>query len=816
MTDKSKQRWEEELGSDDPFGAAMHGATIWRAAEARLLASHIEALRAEGGWEWRDIVLLLRATTSMGFYERALEERGIPTHVVGGRGYWAQQQVADLRHWLAALANPRDELAVYSMLSSPLAGLSLDAVALIGLHARETRRDVWWTVSELNGLSGELPDRDRRRLERFVTLFEAERRSAPQVSLETLIHRAISETGYDRHVLSLPAGGRRMANVRKLMRMAREYEAEEGRDLRGFIDTLAERDAAQPREGEAPLEAEALDAVRLMTIHRAKGLEFPVVCVGDVGKDGREDYGSLRISDDGSLGLRLASIGGGAVDSTELERIKAQQKRVGEEEEKRIFYVAVTRAQQHLVLSGATDLESLPPAEDMKEPMRWMLPGFAGEGVRRIDLRPGNVEELLPASERHPTRPEPEAGRGRGPAGARPGHSAGPARAGGQPPLVLVARGLPALLVPLLPRTGAAPAAVEAPFAADARAGRGAGRPAARHARARAARGSRLPPAARSLRGRGGPADREPRRRRARRRGRGPARDGRALRGSDLCRRIAGARRVRLELPFAFTLTPPGAGGRSLLLNGVVDVHAAEDSGLLVVDYKSDVLDGRDPVELTAGSYSTQRLVYALAGLRSGAERVEVVHCYLERPGELGRSELRDGRPRSPRGRAAGAGRRSGRRPLRAHRSTAPRALRRLPGPSRPVLLERRAHARGAPARPFRQVAGLVCDQPTVRNGRERGRMSLCFIEPQEAIRVVAESVGREARRQLLGEVVRAWVDEIPDDELTGPLRQGRRRTGRRRPLHPRRVARVARGGPADRQQGLPARRLRPLGRAPP
>ena len=141
----------------------MHGATIWRAAEARLLASHIEALRAEGGWEWRDIVLLLRATTSMGFYERALEERGIPTHVVGGRGYWAQQQVADLRHWLAALANPRDELAVYSMLSSPLAGLSLDAVALIGLHARETRRDVWWTVSELNGLSGELPDRDRRR-----------------------------------------------------------------------------------------------------------------------------------------------------------------------------------------------------------------------------------------------------------------------------------------------------------------------------------------------------------------------------------------------------------------------------------------------------------------------------------------------------------------------------------------------------------------------------------------------------------------------------------------------------------------------------
>ena len=82
--------------------------------------------------------MLFRATTAMGLFERALEERGIPVHVVGGRGYWGQQQVMDLRHWLAALANPLDGLAVYSVLASPLAGLSLDAVALIGLRARRS------------------------------------------------------------------------------------------------------------------------------------------------------------------------------------------------------------------------------------------------------------------------------------------------------------------------------------------------------------------------------------------------------------------------------------------------------------------------------------------------------------------------------------------------------------------------------------------------------------------------------------------------------------------------------------------------------
>jgi ATP-dependent exoDNAse (exonuclease V) beta subunit len=633
--DRAKGRWDGALGTDDPFGAAMHGLPAWRAAEARLLAKRVEQLRREGGWEWRDIVLLFRATTSMGFYERALEERGIPTHVVGGRGYWAQQQVADLRHWLAALANPLDELAVYSVLASPLGGLSLDAVALIGLEAKRARRDPWWVLRESGDVAELLPAADRRRAAAFVELFEAERRAAPQVSLETLIDRAVTRTGYDRHVLGLPAGTRRMANVRKLMRMAREYEADEGRDLRGFIDTLAERDVVQPREGEAPLEAEALDAVRLMTVHRAKGLEFPVVCVADLGKEGREDDARLRISEEGLAGLRLASLGGGAIDSARLAEMKKRDREVGEQEEKRVFYVAVTRAKEQLVLSGATDLEEPKEPEDMKEPMRWLLRGFAGPHVRVTELRPGGVDELLPAADRIPAPAEPE-----------------PVGGNAQPELGLGTLPAPrALPVSRLSYSGLEAyrrcsyrfylekalrlPGVDFPFAPGAlpEAGLGAllrgtlvhellerldfGRPLVpdeaevaalvegHHATVR-------PEEVADLR------DMVER-----------------FVASELRERIGRAARVRAELPFAFTLAPPGAGGRSLLVNGVVDVHATEADGLLVVDYKSDALDGRDPVELTAKSYSTQRLVYALAGLRGGAERVEVVHCFLERPEQL-------------------------------------------------------------------------------------------------------------------------------------------------------------------------------------
>jgi ATP-dependent helicase/nuclease subunit A len=637
VTDLNKKRWDEALGTDDPFGAAMHAATPWRAAEARLLAKRVEQLCAEGGWDWRDVVLLFRATTHMGFYERALEERGIDTHVVGGRGYWEQQQVADLRMWLAALANPLDELAVYSVLASPLAGLSLDGVALIGMLARERKRDPWWLLRESQDELAELlPAADARRAAAFAELFAAERRAATQVSLETLIDRAVTTTGYDRHVLALPSGRRRMANVRKLMRMAREYEADEGRDLRGFIDTIVERDATLPREGEAPLEAEALDAVRLMTIHRAKGLEFPVVCVADLGKGGREDDGALRISDGGLVGLRLASLSGGpAIASERLKRIKAEQNESAEEEERRIFYVAATRAQEHLVLSGATDLERRPEPDLLKEPMRWLMRGFEGDGVRVTELTPASVDELLPAADRVPAPPEPP-----------------PVGGDVQPELSLgtlpAPRALPvsrlsyssledyrrcsyrfylqrALRLAPVERPFAPEPSEEAPAAGLDPLLRGTlvhelleqldfSRPAVPSAEEVAAlaegHGREL-----------------------------TAEENADLRAmverfieSELCGRIARAQRVRSELPFAFTLEPPGAAGRSVLVNGVVDVHAAEPEGLLVVDYKSDVLDGRDPVEVTAADYSTQRLVYALAGLRAGFPRVEVVHCFLERP----------------------------------------------------------------------------------------------------------------------------------------------------------------------------------------
>jgi ATP-dependent helicase/nuclease subunit A len=670
VVDRPRKRWDDRFDpAADTFGTAMHGAPPWRAVEARLLARRVDELTRDGPWSFGDVVLLFRATTAMGLFERALEERGIPVHVVGGRGYWSQQQVADLRHWLSALANPLDELAIYSVLASPLVGLSLDAVALIGLHANRQRRDPLWLLEEAFAAPGSangeqpapvdlLPEGDRRRVVSFLERIRSERRVAPQVSLETLIDRAVTLTGYDRHLLSLPGGTRRMANVRKLMRLAREYEADEGRDLRGFIDSVAERDVIQTREGEAPLEAEALNAVRLMTVHRAKGLEFPVVCLADLGKDGRDDEGTLRISEDGTVGLRLARLGGGAVESERLERIKAEQRSAAEDEERRIFYVACTRAQEHLILSGATDLDKRREPAELCEPMRWIWRGFCpslpregatGEHVdtregREVRVRwtaatPDTLDELLPDADRAPAR-------------AAAASSGAAADGFEQPELELAAAPAPrALPVSRLSYSG---------LEDYRRCGyRFYLERALRLPTVERPRGDDEPPTEPGLPGllRGtlvhalleGLDFRRPHVPTEAEVANLIERHGETVRpedvtdlrrmvegvvASDLCGRIGRARRVRTELPFAFTLMPPGANGRSLLVNGVVDVLAADDGGTLVVDWKSDPLEGREPEELLGEAYSTQRLIYALAGLRSGAERVEVAHCFLERPAE--------------------------------------------------------------------------------------------------------------------------------------------------------------------------------------
>jgi ATP-dependent helicase/nuclease subunit A len=544
-------------------------ATPWRAAEARALAARVAELVGSGACRAGDVVVLTRATTDLRVYERALEAVGVATFVVGGRGYWNHPQVLELVAYLRALANPLDQEQYWTVLISPLCGLSLDGLVLYAA-----------------GADDELDLADSGRLSRFEAFFTAERRVGLRVGPEALIDRVLAWSGYDVLLAGMVDGRRRLANVRKLMRLARDWESAHGADLAGFVELLARRGGAGARDGEAPVESEALDAVRLMTIHRSKGLEFPVVCVADLGRGPSYDRGLIRLGDpgpgtapSGRLGLKISKPGVGtraeALDYRVLTEAAGAADRA---EQRRLFYVAMTRAKERLILSGAARSDR-PARSDSLTPIDWIAPAFRDlPGVAVHDL----VED-------------------------------GPARA-----VVPIApeRGSLTLDGPPLAPALAPIAAVESlsysglalyeqcgyRFYVERVLGMAAAGVESTGARARGVEiHARL-----------------------------AAGDHSGYDWNETFARVRAAREVRTEQSFAFTLPAAGGAGHGgTLITGVFDVIGAEANRLLVVDYKSDRLRGREPEAIVRDEYEVQRLIYALAALRTGAPRVEVVHLFL-------------------------------------------------------------------------------------------------------------------------------------------------------------------------------------------
>ncbi len=255
---------------------------------------------------------------------------------------------------------------------------------------------MWQAFSEAwPELDGALPTSDRERLAAFYELFVAERAGAALHPISELLRRAIASTGYDSHVLSLGWGERRLANVHKLMRLARRFEAQEGRDLRRFLDHVAHvEQAAGGREADAPVGDGEVDAVRLMSIHAAKGLEFPVVCVADLGRDPNLRVPDLLVDGPGArAGLRLFELGNPEPSPVlDYDELREERRAAQEEEEDRVLYVACTRAQNRLLLSGSVSFERWPEARPGVAPIVWLAPALVPDvaGYRRLRATPGS------------------------------------------------------------------------------------------------------------------------------------------------------------------------------------------------------------------------------------------------------------------------------------------------------------------------------------------------------------------------------------------------------------------------------------------
>ena len=664
----ARDGWDEE-GID--LAPAIDGRTSPNClAEARFVAERLRAL-ADAGEERGEMVVLLRAFTHLDAYEDSLERAGLRPYVVGGRGYWSQQQVADVCALLATIANPLDDQALFGALASPACGLAPDTLWLLRAAAGR-RRHVWPAVEQATGgREGDLVEPERLAqipatelslLGRFVEAIGALRERGTRLSLAGLIEAAVTDTGYDLAVLMRPQGEARFANVRKLMRLAAEFESREGRDLRGLLDFLATR-AEADAEAQAATSAEGHDGVRIMTVHNAKGLEFGVVAVPDLSRSllagSRSPLLTIgREAEEPRVGMQLRRLGAGSINLYSHAELCEEAKRRDSEEGLRLFYVAATRARERLILSGVVKPEPGRETKPGTPVIERIVDGFGIDRERDSTVpipppRPRDgldatfasseiaVRVSLPslrrAAELAATKLEPGAAPtpGEGPAPlARPPLPATPRR-----PLSYTAISAhdPTERERTSPRIPS-----ESAFAPDGD-GReeGAARGIAVHSLLEwsQANGWREPPPdlARRFAHAAGLDS-----------GAGEAEALEMVQTWLGCgffgERIRGAARSRTEVPILLSLA-------RTVVRGSIDLLVESGGPPLIVDYKTDRLDGVTPAEHVR-RYETQRDIYALAVSEArGAERVEVAYVFLERPEDpvvetLDRAAIEAGRRR--------------------------------------------------------------------------------------------------------------------------------------------------------------------------
>jgi ATP-dependent exoDNAse (exonuclease V) beta subunit len=639
--------------ADPSFGPAVEllvtdkaaykdSGTHWRKAEARHVAARVKDIVDSGEAAPGEIVLLFAAGTDARIYEEELRATGLPTFRATGRDYYHQQQVVDLLGYLRLLHNRYDDEALVTVLASPFVGVSNDALVLLRRAAE--RRPLY--VGLEKSLPEGLADRDRRLLQAFLQRYERLARAAQRASLERLCEQILVEHDYDLAVLAQWDGRRRYANLRKLARLARSYEELRGPDVEGFVRFVHEQDAVGASELEAVAEEEGTDVVRLLTIHSAKGLEFKVVVVADAGRDtGRRDADEILCLPDGRLGFRVADPATGRRHSTsEYKAVQEAEKEAEEAERRRLYYVAMTRAIDRLVVSGSIDPER---GAEASTPIGWVLERIqageldeAGNGPVEIErdgarlllrLDQGGQESQLPAA--LPLEDEEEqlalfaSEDGAITVGAAPQLAELVPVPG--PPLHRV-RKLSFTALSTFERcsyrfyaeriVGLRP--VERRGAAAGTAGLAATEigSAVHHllehldlTEPRAPEGDELATAVRSLYPRAGDDDVE--------------RIGRFVASyceSELAARVASLPGAAPERPFAFEHD-------GVLLHGFLDVLHREGMRSLVVDYKTNSLAEGAPEEIVDHDYQLQRLVYALACFRAGADQVEVVYHFLER-----------------------------------------------------------------------------------------------------------------------------------------------------------------------------------------
>jgi ATP-dependent helicase/nuclease subunit A len=352
-------------------------------------------------FKYSDIALLFRAMTHVQTYETAFRRANIPYQTVLGRGFYEREEITDLIQLLRFLDNKTDEIALAAVLRSPLCGVSdnallalrcapwLDEIDTAGAdqlkHFTQTRR--LYRALRRHREIAYITDDEHLLLDRAADMVKGLIARQHHYSLSTLLRFAVEQSEYETVIAATFDGAQRLANVQRLFTLAERFERSGHHLIRDFVRYVEEFEAIGSRESEGQID-EATNAVKLMTIHQAKGLEFPVVIIPDLQRFSRPPDNWVLLDRQCGLTLKVPDGRSRLVAGLTFSRFEQRHAHREQFESMRLLYVAATRAEDRLILSGTTrDLDKVGVRSDTWLNWIWQsleLPAQSRSGV--IDL----------------------------------------------------------------------------------------------------------------------------------------------------------------------------------------------------------------------------------------------------------------------------------------------------------------------------------------------------------------------------------------------------------------------------------------------
>lgn len=310
-------------------------------------------------YAYSDFAVLFRSSAAIRIYEDAFKTRGIPYTVNKGSGFFESREFADALSLLQIIDNAQQDIPMAAVLRSPLVGINDDTLLTLQTSANKSKRHrcLSETIHRLSELEG-LEPAEQKELEKFSDLLLGLRASRSRSAPDELLERAVTWTSYESKIASGEDGLQKLANIRKVVQFLRENRSRGAENLHNMCRFMETASRAGISEKEAPLEPEGSDAVSFITIHGAKGLEFPVVILADMGRDFRKGGKDKSVYVSEGYGICCKHH---ARDGQEAENLgylfsREEQRERQDAEEKRLLYVAMTRAREHLILAGSGDI----------------------------------------------------------------------------------------------------------------------------------------------------------------------------------------------------------------------------------------------------------------------------------------------------------------------------------------------------------------------------------------------------------------------------------------------------------------------------